>query len=42
MIIAMDLNAIPIPEEDEDIYERHIEEYSAPKELVEFVVDIAH
>lgn len=41
MIVAMDLNASPVPEEDEDIIEQHIEEYSAPEERIESAVDIA-
>ena len=43
MIAAMDLNASPVPEEDEETFERHIEEYGAPEpeERVESAVDIA-
>ncbi|KAL1330927.1 hypothetical protein HN51_048165 [Arachis hypogaea] len=42
MIVAMDLNASPVPEEDEDIFEGHVvEEYHAPEERVESAVDIA-
>ena len=38
----MDLNASPVPEEDEDIFEGHVvEEYHAPEERVESAVDIA-
>lgn len=39
----MDLNASPVPEEDEETFERHIEEYGAPEteERVESAVDIA-
>lgn len=37
----MDLNASPVPEDDEETFERHIEEYSAPEERVESAVDIA-
>ena len=39
-IVAMDLNASPVPEEDEDTFEQHIEEYSAPEERIESAVDI--
>lgn len=41
MIVAMDLNASPIPEEDEETFEGNIEEYSAPEERVESGADIA-
>nr|XP_048319857.1 mRNA-capping enzyme isoform X2 [Ziziphus jujuba var. spinosa] len=41
MIVAMDLNASPVPEEDDETFEGHIEEYSAPEERVETAVDIA-
>ncbi|CAL0329569.1 unnamed protein product [Lupinus luteus] len=42
MIVAMDLNASPVPEEEEDIFEGHtVEEYSATEERVESGVDIA-
>ncbi|PON63714.1 Atypical dual specificity phosphatase, subfamily A [Trema orientale] len=37
----MDLNASPIPEDDEETFERHVEEYGAPEERVESAVDIA-
>lgn len=41
MIVSMDLNASPVPEEDEDTFEQRVEEYSAPEERVESAVDIA-
>ncbi|BAT97335.1 hypothetical protein LR48_Vigan661s000400 [Vigna angularis] len=43
MIVAMDLNALPVPEEDEDIFEEkiHVEEFHAPEERAESGVDIA-
>lgn len=41
MIVAMDLNASPLPEEDEETFERHIEEYTAPEEHVETAVEIS-
>ncbi|XP_019434230.1 PREDICTED: LOW QUALITY PROTEIN: mRNA-capping enzyme-like [Lupinus angustifolius] len=42
MIVAMDLNASPVPEEEEDIFEgQTVEEYSATEERVESAVDIA-
>jgi len=43
MIVAMDLNASPVPEEDEDIFEEkiHVEEFHAPEERVETGADIA-
>ncbi|KAG6640172.1 hypothetical protein I3843_10G146200 [Carya illinoinensis] len=37
----MDLNASPVPEEDEESFERHIEEFPAPEERIESAVDIA-
>lgn len=37
----MDLNVSPVPEEDEDTFEQHIEEYPAPEERIESAVDIA-
>lgn len=33
MIGAMDLNASPLPEEDEDTFERHIEEYATQERI---------
>lgn len=33
MIGAMDLNASPLPEEDEDTFEGHIEEYAAQERV---------
>ncbi|KAI4353170.1 hypothetical protein L6164_002141 [Bauhinia variegata] len=42
MIVAMDLNASPVPEDDEENFEGHVvEEYSAPEERIESAVDIA-
>ena len=41
MIVSMDLNASPVPEEDEDTFGQHIEEYTAPEERIESAVDIA-
>lgn len=41
MIVSMDLNASPVPEEDEDVFGQHIEEYTAPEERIESAVDIA-
>ncbi|KAL2337851.1 hypothetical protein Fmac_012297 [Flemingia macrophylla] len=42
MIVAMDLNASPVPEEDEDIFDEkiHVQEYHAPEERVETGADI--
>lgn len=33
MIGSMDLNASPLPEEDEDTFEGHIEEYAAQERI---------
>lgn len=43
MIVAMDLNASPVPEEDEDIFEEriHVQEFIAPEERIESGADIA-
>lgn len=41
MIVAMDLNASPVPEEDEDTFEQHIEEDSASGERIESAVETA-
>ncbi|WRX23035.1 Dual specificity phosphatase [Theobroma cacao] len=41
MIASMDLNASPLPEDDEETYERHIEHYSAPEDHVESAVEIS-
>ncbi|XP_027334116.1 mRNA-capping enzyme-like isoform X2 [Abrus precatorius] len=43
MIVAMDLNASPVPEEEEDTFEEriHVEEYTAPEERIESGADIA-
>ena len=43
MIVAMDFNASPIPEEDNKTFEGHIKkECRAPEQRVETAVDIAH
>lgn len=41
MIGSMDLNASPVPEEDEETFERHEEVYSAPEEHIETGASIA-
>lgn len=42
MIVTMDLNASPQPEEDEETFERHIEEAcTVPEEHIETGVEIA-
>ncbi|KAE9611024.1 hypothetical protein Lal_00015809 [Lupinus albus] len=42
MIVAMDLNASPVPDEEEDTFEGHaVREFSASEERVESAVDIA-
>ncbi|KAK4268654.1 hypothetical protein QN277_025274 [Acacia crassicarpa] len=41
MTAAMDLNASPVPEEDEDPFEGHLEDFPAQEERVETAVDIA-
>ncbi|XP_022966528.1 mRNA-capping enzyme isoform X1 [Cucurbita maxima] len=41
MIVSMDLNASPVPEEDEETFERHEEVYSAPEEHIESGASIA-
>ncbi|OMO97430.1 hypothetical protein COLO4_14610 [Corchorus olitorius] len=41
MIASMDLNASPLPEDDEETYERHIEHYSAPEDHAESAVEIS-
>ncbi|XVF78903.1 hypothetical protein PTKIN_Ptkin14bG0175200 [Pterospermum kingtungense] len=41
MIASMDLNASPLPEDDEETYGGHIEHYSAPEEHVESAVEIS-
>ncbi|KAH1069018.1 hypothetical protein GYH30_006556 [Glycine max] len=43
MIVAMDLNASPVPEEDEDIFEEkiHVEEFHEPEERIETGADKA-
>jgi len=43
MIVSMDLNASPVPEEDEDIFEEkiHVEEFHEPEERIETGADIA-
>jgi hypothetical protein len=49
MMISMDLNASPVPEEDDDPFEGQVEEYNAPrkeeyiapKEHIESGADIA-
>ncbi|KAE8692885.1 hypothetical protein F3Y22_tig00110828pilonHSYRG00193 [Hibiscus syriacus] len=40
MFASMDLNDSPLPEDDEDAYDRHVEHYSAPEEHVESAVEI--
>lgn len=41
MVVTMDLNASPVPEEDDENFEGHIEEYSAPEERFETAVETA-
>ncbi|KAH1199243.1 mRNA-capping enzyme [Glycine max] len=41
MIVAVDLNASPVPEDDQDDFGDQVEEYHAPEERVESAVDIA-
>jgi len=41
MIVAVDLNASPVPEDDENDFGGQVEEYHAPEERVETAVDIA-
>ncbi|GAU13939.1 hypothetical protein TSUD_262660, partial [Trifolium subterraneum] len=41
--VAMDLNASPVPEDDEDVFEErvHVQEYIAPEERIESGAEIA-
>ncbi|CAL1399366.1 unnamed protein product [Linum trigynum] len=41
MVVAMDLNASPLPEDDEDNFESHVEQYSAPEERIESGAELA-
>ncbi|GAV68537.1 DSPc domain-containing protein/mRNA_cap_enzyme domain-containing protein/mRNA_cap_C domain-containing protein [Cephalotus follicularis] len=41
MFVTMDLNVSPVPEEDEDNFEGHIDEFSAPEERIESAVEIS-
>lgn len=41
MIVSMDLNASPVPEDDEETFERHEEVYIAPEEHIVTGVSIA-
>lgn len=41
MVVCLDLNASPVPEEEEDAFEGHVEKHDAPEERVETTVDIA-
>lgn len=41
MVSTMDLNASPQPEEDEEPYVRHLEDYSSRDERIESAVEIA-
>ncbi|XVE61593.1 hypothetical protein DITRI_Ditri06bG0053000 [Diplodiscus trichospermus] len=41
MIAIMDLNASPLPEDDEETYEGHLKHYTAPEERVESAVEIS-
>ena len=41
MIVAMNLNAPPVPEQDEDFEKIHVEEFHEPKECIETGADIA-
>lgn len=40
MVVCLDLNASPVPEEDEDAFEGQVEKHNAPEERVETAVDI--
>ncbi|KAJ8753925.1 hypothetical protein K2173_000179 [Erythroxylum novogranatense] len=42
MIVPMDLNASPLPEEDEEKFEGHVEEYNVTEERFETAVETAH
>ncbi|KAJ8899770.1 hypothetical protein K2173_019470 [Erythroxylum novogranatense] len=41
MIVPMDLNASPLPEDEEENFEGNVEEYSAPEERYETAVETA-
>ncbi|XP_057983711.1 uncharacterized protein LOC131168363 [Malania oleifera] len=41
MIATMDLNASPLPEDDEETFERHLEEVTAPEDHAETAVEIS-
>lgn len=41
MVVTMDLNVSPVPEDDEENFEEHIEEFSAPEERFETGVETA-
>ena len=41
MIVYMDLNASPVPEEDEETFDRHEVAYSAPEDHIETGASIA-
>ncbi|XP_021897339.1 mRNA-capping enzyme isoform X2 [Carica papaya] len=41
MVVNMDLNASPLPEEDEETFEGHIEEYAAQEDRTESAVEIS-
>ena len=41
MVVTMDLNVSPGPEDTEDIFEGSTEEYSAPQERFESAAEIA-
>lgn len=41
MVATMDLNASPQPEEDDEPYVRHLEDYSSRDDRIESAVEIA-
>ncbi|CAL1378872.1 unnamed protein product [Linum trigynum] len=41
MVVAMDLNASPLPEDEEDNFENHVEQYIAPDERIESGAELA-
>lgn len=41
MVASMDLNVSPVPEDEEDSFEKHVEEFSAPEDRFESAVETA-
>lgn len=42
MVVSMDLNVSPLPEDEEESFDAHRQDYNGPVERHETAVEIAH